>query len=336
MQIKEKIRPTRSLGWDVVTLNQFLHENVINEGDLAYTLQSAEGIRRATELVTSGRAIAGHNLGVNFLFGDAAQPLFIEEVILIKGEERINKPLGTCFDATTLIDMIDIERIPVQLQSIFRDPKQLKNTFGSLAFLRVHIKEEAIKKYNLPEVVLSRTSDGTAILQNWLTQGNSAMTNFGWSMQKAGVRVPAITSLNKSGEGETVHQEDGILFSRKNNIPLFLYNPELPPRYENLEEHTDYAVGSNPVLSFDRDGVYIERQGYQEPNIWQEHIAQNFGVPVIDRSNTRPRFPQMKIPPEFIKILTETHNPRLVRIGILRYMLGESTTHISSKLKLNS
>lgn len=334
MLTQERTRPSRNQGWDSATLSKFLQVNAIPESGLVLKLQSAEGVQKAAGLVKAGRSVAGHNLGVNFLFGDAAIPSFIDEVIKIKGDERSKKPMGTCFDATTLIDMVDLGSIPDQLKPIFSNAKLLEHTFGSLAFLRVQIKEEAIEKYHLPDVVLSKPKEGGVILQNWLTQGNQAMADFGRIMKEVGVQVPAITSLNKSGTGETVHQEDGVLFSQNENIPLFLYDPHLPPRYEQLDDQTDFAVGSNPVLSFDREGVYIERQGYQEPNIWQEHITKNFGVQVTDRSTAGHRFPQMKLPSEFIKKLTEMNNPRILRIGILRYMLGQSIEHIESKLKL--
>lgn len=241
--------------------------------------------------------------------------------------------MGTCFDAHTLVDMIDMTHIPPQLVPVFSNPRLLEQTFGSLTFLRLHITEEAVRKYQLPEAVLSgNRQKGEAILQNWLTHGNLAMSALGSKMKEKGVTIPAITSLNKSGQGETVHQEDGIVFSSENNIPLFLFDEQLPPLYK-VNDQVDFAIGSNPILSFDKDGVYIDRQGYQNPAFWLPFIGEHYSVSITDKSLAPHRYPQIIIPQDLLDGLVGARNPRIVQMGILRYMLGISKENILKKFK---
>ena len=128
-------------------------------------------------------------------------------------------------------------------------------------------------------------------------------------------------------------KEDGIIFSRDNKIPLFLYDPNFPARYEQeVQDAAEYAVGSNPILSFDPSGVHIMREGYQMPDVWKSQIATPLGVEVVNAAPNQHRYPQMRISQDFIDALTNTGNPRLVRIGILRYMRGENTEHILARL----
>ena len=103
----------------------------------------------------------------------------------------------------------------------------------------------------IPSAMISRSSDGTPILQNWDPEGHEPTLLLLEEMYKKGVKYPAVTSMNYSGTPELVTEEEGTAFSEQAGIPLFLTDPQDPKRVQ----------GSYTILGIHQQGVELVRDG---------------------------------------------------------------------------
>jgi len=255
----------------------------------------------AGDLVLQGEAIGTYNRGVCAIWGDGDNPLFPARVAQIKGEKRGERPLAASLRTSTFVDMIDPTKISPDLHELFLKADELAKRTSSLCFIRAPITEAAAAK--LPPAMISRSSaDGTPIIQNWDPEGHEPTLLLLEQLYKKGVEYPAVTSMNVSGTPELVTEEDGIAFSKKTNIPLFLTDPRDPKKVK----------GSYTIVGIHQQGIELVRDG----NIPASLIEQLLGIP-IDTSHARaPSHPQTVFPET---LLTDKH-PADGRTAILTFV----------------
>ena len=234
----------------------------------------------AADLVLQGEAIGTYNRGVCAIWGDGESPHFPTRVAQIKGEKRGERPLAASLRTSTFVEMIDPTKISPDLHDLFLKADELAKRTSSLCFIRAPITEAAAAK--IPAAMLSRSADGTPLLQNWDPEGHEPTLLLLEELYKKGIVYPAVTSMNVSGTPELVTEEEGIAFSKKTKIPLFLTDPRDPKKVQ----------GSYTILGIHQDGIELVRDG----NIPAKLIQRLLGVP-IDTSHARPpSHPQTAFP----------------------------------------
>jgi tRNA A37 threonylcarbamoyladenosine synthetase subunit TsaC/SUA5/YrdC len=235
------------------------------------SIRDAKGCRWAADLVSDGQPVGGFVRSVCAIFVDAENPDAIEAIYRIKGEGRVGRPLSSVLSTTEFVQMIDPDEVPEGLRDVVLDAAELEARFGSLGFIRVPIRREAAEA--LPPSVVSRTPDGKYRLQNYIPSANDSVQLLVKEMAARGVKVPAATSMNLSGQPEIVEQYEGIAFCKAQAIPLFLADYKDSGRVR----------GSFSIVSIDRTGVKLLREG-QFPGYLVKHL---FGCEV-DTTNAAP------------------------------------------------
>ncbi len=211
-------------------------------------LRDAASRERAADLAIQGLPIGLYNVAVCAILGDGSNSEFVNAVPVIKGENRGQRPLGACLPTSEFVQLLDSTKIPSVLHDTFMNADELLNRTGSLCFIRGPITEKAAAM--LPASMVSRI-DGTPVIQNWDAVGHQPTNLLLAQMRKAGIRYPAITSMNISGAPEIIDQVEAINFSGEHGIPLFL-----------TDDETNRAVqGSYTILGITDTGVKLIREG---------------------------------------------------------------------------
>ena len=163
----------------------------------------------------------------------------------------------------------------------------------------------------MPKSIVSRLEDGTAVIQNWDAIGHKPAHNLFYQMQKVGIRYPAITSMNISGEPEIVNQEEGKQFAKSSGIPLFLHDPK----------DKGVVTGSYTILNVNTNGLQLIREG----NISSKVFDTIFDGIKIDKSSAAPsKHPQIN----FEEVLALGLSPSDARIAIISYAKGQKIEQI--------
>src|SRR5437764_856108 len=119
-------------------------------------LRSAEDRTVAAHFIKLGYAVGLYNRGVCALIGkgdsdgSTGTNAFFERVIAIKGtdstgQDRRDQPLAAWFPTEQLVDrFLDRTKISPHVAPLFQDAQTLAEQTGSLMFLRVPLREDAI------------------------------------------------------------------------------------------------------------------------------------------------------------------------------------------------
>jgi tRNA A37 threonylcarbamoyladenosine synthetase subunit TsaC/SUA5/YrdC len=213
------------------------------------SINNIEDSREAVRLIKAGYPVGSFVRAVCAIWVDAADPDAIKTIYRIKGERRVGRPMSTILPASDFVPLIDPAEVPPGLRDVLLDPAELEARFGSLGFIRVPIRQDAAA--SLPSSVLSRTPDGKYWLQNYIPSANDGIRLLLDEMRAQGVRLPAATSMNISGQPEIVEQEEGAAFCDSYSIPLFLGDPDDKAQVR----------GSFPIVGVDHTGVRLLREG---------------------------------------------------------------------------
>lgn len=265
------------------------------------SIHSSKDREYGIKLLSQGYPIGVFNRGVCAIWGDGSNKKTIDLIEEIKGEDRGVRPVALTLSLDELVPMLDIEKLHPSTRDLFLVVSDLKSKIGSLCFIRAPIKTSHAKK--IPQRAKSR-ENGLVFIQNWDAYGHDPTEDLILLAHKFGVNYPVVTSMNKSGHPEIIDQDQGERFCKKEGIPIFLRDPLAHP---NLK-------GSYTIISFDREGVKLIRDG----NIPCSIIEKILQLPIDKSQSRKPNHPQMNFPSH----LTSGH-PRKIRDAVLLYIKGD-------------
>lgn len=217
---------------------------------------------KAARLLANGEVVGIFNRGVCALWFDGGSAEAYRKLVLIKGEGRKGRPVALTLGLDEFIPMIDRSNLSQDLKK-FLDSSDIKHKLGSLCFIRAPIKKHFQKK--LPPWA-KNFAGKVCLVQNWDSFGHEPTEKFLLAVKKLGVRHPAVTSMNKTGQAELVDQAKGAEFARENKIAVFLKDEKAHPRHK----------GSYTVFTFNKFGIKLERDG----NIPGKIFKFIFGLPI--------------------------------------------------------
>lgn len=268
---------------------------------------------KAAELVAKGEVIGVFNRGVNALWLDAQNPNALKKLRKIKGEIRQQRPLALTLKLNDFIKLIDLETIPKEIKDFLILSEDLKDSLGSLCFIRVPIKNEY--KDKVPKSSLLTDDKGVAWLQSWDPHGHLFTEALIKSIIDEGVEFPGVTSMNITGQPEIVSQTEAVDFCKTQIIPFYLKDPYSNPKLQ----------GSYTIITLSRKGIELTREG----NIAGKYIQQIFGLNFIKDGVKEAKYPQI----EFPELMFEGLNSKGVRLAILLYLEGNDPSSVNSHLK---
>lgn len=264
------------------------------------SLLSKKDRDQAASLVAKGQIAGIFNRGVCALWFDGGNLTAVKKIWAIKGEGRRGKPIALTLSLKELIPMIDLSKLPPDVQKFFSSP-DLKSKIGSLCFIRAPLKDSHFRL--IPDHAKS-FDGGVCMIQNWDSHGHAPTEVFLKKVRQLGVAHPAVTSMNVTGQREIVNQQKGAQFCQDHGIPIFLKDPQAHP----------FHIGSYTIFTLGRNGIKLERDG----NIPGKLFSKIFGLPIDLKNAKKPNYPQLKFPGTIFKNLTGTK----VREIILLYLKG--------------
>ncbi|MFL5735674.1 MAG: hypothetical protein ACJ78Q_21155 [Chloroflexia bacterium] len=203
----------------------------------------------AARLIKEGASVGSFVRSVWVLWIDPANRDGVDAIYRIKGAKRTGRPMGTTLGAQSFVEMLDPDRIAPGLRTIFLDPQELESRLGMLCLVRAPIRKSAAEI--LPPSLVSQAADGTYWLQNCVMTGSTPVAGLVQAMQDHGIRFPAVTSMNISGQPEIVDRAEAEAFCREHGVPLVLTGPE--------DKHA--VRGSFPIIEVGPVGARVVREG---------------------------------------------------------------------------
>jgi tRNA A37 threonylcarbamoyladenosine synthetase subunit TsaC/SUA5/YrdC len=242
-------------------------------------IHRARDRKAAARMVKEG-AIIGASFGTVYgIIGDGESPDLGQRVAQIKGERRIGRPLSTCLPARRFSQLLDPGEIHPALRGLALDGHALSRTLSSLAFVRAPIHRSVV--HDVPADLVSRTDD-VPYIQSVDPGGLPGIRSLMASLWRQGVRFPAITSMNRSGDREIIARDAAFEFSRAHQLAALVVPKSLAQR----------AQGSFTILEINLAGVRAARHG-----VIPIAVLQRLMDPAIDDSITeRADYPPLEIP----------------------------------------
>ncbi len=262
------------------------------------SIHDPKALHDAMLLLIKGEPIGIFNRGVCAIWGDGRNIKFYESVTQIKGEERGKKPLATTLRTKDFLAFIDKKSVPRFLRHML-NAQDLAARIGSLCFLRIPIGEKFAK--SLPHYVLSK-SKGVYEMQNWDAYGHNPTGKFIDLLINNKITLPAVTSMNYSGDPEIVDQAKGIKFSKEKGIKMFLTD----------EKDPGIVKGSYTIISIEKNGLRLVRDGNVPGHVFTHLLESNIDV----RGSIPSKFPQVSFPKTFFRGL----RPSDARNKIISYV----------------
>lgn len=258
---------------------------------------------KAARMVAEGEIVGIFNRGVCALWFDGGNNRAVKRIWKIKGEGRKGKPVALTLDLEEFIPMIDTAFLPDDVKTLIVSP-EFKSRVGSLCFIRAPIS--TFHQKSIPNHAKSIDADGICTIQNWDPHGATNTELFLNEVKKKGVKHPAVTSMNITGQPEIVDQKEGLKFCKKYGIRIFLEDPQAHPKH----------VGSYTIFTLDRGGIRLERDGNIPGRLFEKILGTSINAKYARKSN----YPQLKFPKSLLKNLEGAK----VREAILLYLQGET------------
>ncbi len=239
--------------------------------DFVGDARRADDVARAADLIASGRTIGFFNRSVCALLGSGDTRAFPDEVIRVKGEKRRTRPVGCIVPSRFMAESADATRVPAAISALVSDAAALRARLAGVSFLRLPFRAQASAR--IPEHLLSRRPDGTAVLMGCDPSGYAPLHDIMEAVMARGVKILAGTSMNPSGSPEITDQQAGIDFARSVGLPMFLGD----------SASQGGLRGSPSVLACDADAVRLIRDSYVPPSVLEPLI----GCPILRSDDTR-------------------------------------------------
>ncbi|MBI2040227.1 hypothetical protein HYT18_04075 [Candidatus Microgenomates bacterium] len=267
------------------------------------SLLKREDRNLAAILLAKGEIGGIFNRGVCALWFDGGNLKAVRKIWKIKGEGRKGRPVALTIGSEEFVPMIDENALSEKVRNLLYAP-DFKQRVGSLCFIRAPLK--ASYQNLLPDHAKSFEAEGICMIQNWDPHGHDPTEQFLDEARRLGVKHPAVTSMNITGEREIVDQNEGKNFCQDHHIPIFLNDPQAHPKH----------LGSYTIFTFGAHGIRLERDG----NIPGKFFENIFGMPVDMEVTKKPNYPQLEFPPPLFENLTGSK----LREAILLYLKGQA------------
>jgi tRNA A37 threonylcarbamoyladenosine synthetase subunit TsaC/SUA5/YrdC len=242
-------------------------------------VHSARDRHAAARMVREG-AIIGASFGTVYgIIGDGDSPGLGDKVAQIKGDARIGRPLSTCLPARRFTQLLDPDEVHPALRGLALDGHALSRTLSSLAFVRAPIRRSEVEK--VPSYLVSRTDD-VPYVQSVDPGGLPGIRSLMKSLWRQGVRFPAITSMNRSGDREIVTRDAAIDFGRRQHLAALVVPKSLAQR----------AQGSFTILEINLQGVRAVRHGVVPIAVLQRLIDPHIDDSITEQAD----YPPLEIP----------------------------------------
>jgi tRNA A37 threonylcarbamoyladenosine synthetase subunit TsaC/SUA5/YrdC len=268
------------------------------------SIRDREACTAAAVLLKEGRVIGTYVRGVCGLWADGRSEEALDTIYAIKGEERADRPLSTTLMSPLFVEMVNGARIPAPLKGLFFDADELATHLGSMCFIRAPIRSQTASP--LPSRLVSQSGEGTYWLQNWLPEGCEPTRRLMEALHASDLDVPAVTSMNVSGEPEIVDPEEGLAFSRDHDVPLFLADLDSPERVK----------GSFPIVQVDEEGMRLLRAGHFDPRFFR-YLTGDWEIDLSDYRSGN--YPLADIPDEVEELAPDGD---LFRLRLLEWLDG--------------
>src|SRR5690349_25093254 len=95
---------------------------------------------RVAEVIKDGGCVGTFVRAVWVMWIDGANREAVETIYRVKGERRIGRPMATTLEAATFVELLDPDKIPVDMRKIFLDPQELEARLGMLCLIRAPLK----------------------------------------------------------------------------------------------------------------------------------------------------------------------------------------------------
>lgn len=268
------------------------------------SLNRLEDRLKAARLLSEGELIALFNRGVNAIWLNGSNPKAVAQVPKIKGAKRIGRPLALTIPFAKLLKVTDLEKISSDGRKILEDSKNLSQELGSLCFIRVPAKPSSIS--SLPECAVFKDGEGEYWVQSWDPHGHPFTEHLLKTAYNLGVKFPVVTSMNNSGEPESVSQEEGERFCENKGIKIYL-----------RDENADLVlVGSYSIITFTKEGIELTRDG----NIPGKVLEKLLGTKIIYDKAKKPHHKQKEFPLRIFNSMSR----RQMRQSLLLYLNSHS------------
>jgi hypothetical protein len=236
---------------------------------------------RAVSMVTNGE-IVGASFGTVYgIIGDGHSHDLDVKVAGIKGQQRLGRPLSVCLPESRFSQLLDPSQIHPAVRGMALDGHALSRTLSSLAFVRAPIRASVAQ--DLPAQLVS-VIDGVPYLQSLDPGGLPGARTLMNLLWHAGVRFPAITSMNSSGQPEIVSYPEALRFSNEHGLAALLR-----PRSQ-----TQQARGSFSILEIGPHGLRAARHGVIPVPVLQRLVE----PPIDDTLTQMADHPPLDLPAE--------------------------------------
>ena len=219
----------------------------------------------------------GTIVGIKFItYGlliDAVSPESSQRIAQIKGKKITPQKQTASKTLTIIIDniqrissIIDEDNIHPSLVTVLKTPSEFARRVEGRALINLPIKPHSqINNHPLHEGVVSLTNQVYSLqflyLGNSHPDGHKLVTSL--YAPTSGVKIPAVTSLNYTGEDTITDHSKAYAFFSEKGISTYI-----------TDSPTSNRSGSYPIIKIHSQGIDIVRQGNLPPHqvlsLWPE------------------------------------------------------------------
>jgi hypothetical protein len=281
-------------------------------------LHRARDRQTAARMVRDGSVIGASFGTVYGIIGDGQSPQLQEEVAQIKGAARIGRPLSACLPSRRFSQLLDPDQIHPAVRGLALDGHVLSRTLSSLAFVRAPIRRAVADE--VPPCLISYVGE-VPYLQSVDPGGLPGIRSLIATLWRGGVRFPAVSSMNRSGEREIVTRPAAVDFSEGRELPALVVPKQVTQR----------AQGSFSILEMGPEGVRAARHGVIPIDVLQRLIE----VPIDDAVTEQAHYPPLNISSSQLGSLSHYAAARAVLLSLntglspraVRFLAGLGLSH---------
>jgi len=224
-------------------------------------------------------------------------------------------------------NIVDLSRVPDDLEKFLTNPSLWTSTFGNVAFLRFPVVDSAIEF--IPNYFLS--SDETGLFAQIFTfSGHDLAYTFQKEIESSLQRkyynlvlpIIAVTSANFHGDKEIITKNQAVNYWKANikELPVLLHNK------------SDFRIGSYPIFSITNDGFVLIREGNLELKVF-EKLFKNHIPFSIDKNLKKRVHDTIDISDEYLDYIEKIQEPKKRYVAFGNMTKGTTIAKLNEILK---